>query len=143
MLHKNFGRPSKPGGNLTGEARRTRRGLAFFFAMLTCFVAVFSAGAQPNTSSNRYLFIVDTSAGMKPFDMPLREAVFGLVYSGLRGRMTNGDTYGLWLVNDQNDTSFPMDQWRFKNAMEMGARATKHVKDYGFRGKPRLDVALA
>jgi hypothetical protein len=109
---------------------------------MACFVAAFSAAAQPLTSSNRYLLIVDTSAGMKVSDVPVREAVFGLIYSGLRGRMTNGDTYGVWLINDRNDTSFPMDQWRSRSAMEMGARATKHVVDSGFKGSPRLDVAI-
>ena len=141
-LHTNFKGIRCPDSAVTGEARRSRRNLAFIFALLACFVAAFSAAAQPLTSSNRYLFIVDTSAGMKVSDVPVREAIFGLIYSGLRGRMTNGDTYGVWLINDRNDTSFPMDTWRSRSAMEMGARATKHVADAGFKGNSRIDVAI-
>jgi len=80
---------------------------------------------------------------MKPFDNALRETVFDLIYSGLRRRMTNGDSYGLWVVRDQNDTSFPMDIWRSRSTVEMGVKATAHVKEDGFKGKPRLDLALA
>ena len=99
--------------------------------------------AQPATSSNRFLFIIDTSAAMKPLEMPLRETVFDLLYSGARGRMTNGDTYGVWLVNDQNDTSFAMDAWKQRHTVELAATAVAHIKDHSLKGKARLDVALA
>lgn len=111
--------------------------------MLACAFLAFTAAAQPAVSSNRFLFIIDTSASMKPFDNAVRETVFDLVYSGARGQMTNGDTYGIWLIGEQNNTSFAMDVWKSRHAVEMGARATVHVKDQGFRGRARLDVALA
>ena len=110
---------------------------------LAVILAAPALRAQPATSSNRFLFIIDTSAAMKPLEMPQRETVFDLIYSGARGRMTNGDTYGVWLVNDQTDTSFQMESWRQKHNVEMAAKAVAHVKDHGLKGSARLDVALA
>jgi hypothetical protein len=80
---------------------------------------------------------------MKSFDKSVRDSVFDLIFSGVRGYMTNGDTYGLWLVNDRNDTSFQMESWKSKFAVEIATKATLHVKERGFRGKSRLDFAFA
>ena len=130
---------------LNGETRLSRARNCFAIVLLACFAAAFSARGQsaPLLSSNRYLFIIDASTSMKPFDSALRETIFDLLYSGIRGRMTNGDTYGLWVVTDRNDTSFPMDIWRGRNGVEMGVKATAHVKGRAFKGKARLDLAMA
>lgn len=80
---------------------------------------------------------------MKPIEMPLRETLFDLIYSGARGRMTNGDTYGVWFVNERNDTSFQMEFWKAKHTVELGAKAVSALKEHGLQGKARLDVALA
>jgi len=111
--------------------------------LLACFVVVFSGAAQPSTSSNRFLFIVDTSLAMRPFADAVRETMFDLIYSGVRTHMTNGDTYGVWLVADQNDTSFPMETWKSRHAVEGGARVTMHLKERAYKGRARFDVALA
>ncbi len=100
------------------------------------------AWSAPKAEGKRFLFIVDTSAGMKPLELPLRETLFDLIYSGARGTMTNGDTYGVWLVGDQTDTSFPMETWRAKFAVEMGAKVVTHVKDHGFKGRANLAPTL-
>jgi hypothetical protein len=109
-----------------------------------CFAVSFSAQADvPATGTNRFLFIIDTSAGMKTIEEPLREAVFDLIYSGVRGQMTNGDSYGIWLADAQNDTSVGVEAWKQKFAVELAAKAALRVKDHGFKGKCALDVALA
>jgi hypothetical protein len=89
------------------------------------------------------LFIVDTSAAMKPLETKVRETVFDLIYSGMRGQMTNGDTYGIWLVNGQNNTSFPMETWKHKHILELAASAASYVKTNGAKGKAHLEVAFA
>jgi hypothetical protein len=101
------------------------------------------AWAAPKAEGKRFLFIVDTSAGMKPLDMPVRQAIFDLIYSGARGHMTNDDTYGLWLVGEKNNTSFPMESWKEKFAVEIAAKAVSHTKDHGFKGQANLTLALA
>jgi hypothetical protein len=94
--------------------------------MLKILLLVVSLLAAPAWSAQtaggkRFLFIIDASSGMKPMEMPLRETLFDLIYSGARGHMTNGDTYGVWLVSDRNDTSFPMETWKEKFAVEIAA----------------------
>ena len=79
---------------------------------------------------------------MKPLDMPMRETLFDLIYSGVRGRMTNGDTYGLWLVNDHNDTSFPMESWRHKYNVELATKAVAAMQAHGLKSSAKLDVAM-
>jgi hypothetical protein len=97
----------------------------------------------PAPDSKRFLFIIDTSASMKPFEKAASETLFDLIYSGARGHMTNGDTYGVWLVNDQNNTTFKMETWKQKYAVEIAAKAVKYVKDNGFKGRARLSLAIA
>src|SRR5215213_418386 len=122
-----------------------RRGLLWpmlVLAFLLCFQTAFAAGAPQVTSSNRFLFIIDGSASMKPFDKVARDTLFDLIYSGVRGRMTNGDTYGVWIAGEQNETSFPMEVWKSKFAVETAAKAAVYVKERGFKGRSRLDIAL-
>lgn len=146
MLHSNLfqqpGRHVRAGIDRPCSARPSTW-LAFALTLVACLVISPRAVAQPSTSSNRFLFVVDTSAGMKPFDGALRETVFDLVYSGARGHMTNGDSFGIWTINEQNDTSFTLDVWKAKHSVESAARATWHVKERGFKGRARLDLAFA
>jgi hypothetical protein len=109
--------------------------------LVICLLAVPAWSAQ-TSAGKRFLFIVDTSAAMKPLDKPVRETLFDLIYSGVRGNMTNGDTYGVWLVGEQNDTSFPMEMWKDKHAVEIGAKAVSHLKDRGFKGRANLMQAM-
>jgi hypothetical protein len=101
-----------------------------------------SARAQAAPDANRFLFLVDVSAGMKKLDAALGDAVFDLVYSGVRSQMTNGDTYGVWLVGETNDTSASVETWKQKFAVELAAKTALRVKEHSFRGKARLDLAL-
>lgn len=112
-------------------------------ACLLISVLASALQGQPNTGSNRFLFIIDTSAAMKPLETKVRETVFDLIYSGMRGSMTNGDTYGIWLVNGQNNTSFPMETWKHKHILELAAGAASYVKTNGAKGKAHLEVAFA
>jgi hypothetical protein len=115
--------------------------MALWVVLLSFGTAILAQPAA--TEPKRILFIIDCSASMKPVESAVSEALFDLVYSGVRGHMTNGDTYGIWLVNEQNDTSFKMEIWKHKYAVESAARAVKHVKERGFKGKARLSEAFA
>lgn len=119
-----------------------RLAAAVFSAFLFCVVSL-DAAPPAAPEGKRFLFIIDTSASMKAMEDPLSEALFDLIYSGVRGKMTNGDSYGVWLINEQNDTSFKMAIWKDRYAVEMAAKAVKHVKDKGFRGRFRLGAAVA
>src|SRR5882724_6474782 len=47
-------------------------------------------------SANRFLFIVETSAAIKPQTPSLLKVVGDLINSGANGQMHDGDTIGLW-----------------------------------------------
>ncbi|HMJ89453.1 MAG TPA: hypothetical protein VK530_06535, partial [Candidatus Acidoferrum sp.] len=79
---------------------------------------------------------------MKNSEVPLSEAVFDLIYSGARGAMTNGDSYGVWLAGGNNDTSMGVDTWKQKFSVELASRIALRVKDRGFKGKPALHTAI-
>ena len=78
---------------------------------------------------------------MKPFEKGVQASMFDLISSGVRGAMTNGDTYGIWLANGENDMSFKMEVWRDKFKVEMGARSALHVKEHGYSGKLNLRLS--
>ena len=135
--------PARPAiSNGRTQLGQARKSLAC--VLVACFAAFFPFAAQTaEVNANRFLFLIDTSVSMKPFDKALRENVFDLVYSGVRGQMTNGDTYGIWLVTDQTDTSFSMESWGQRYGVELGGKATAHVKKQGYKSKARLDIAFA
>lgn len=126
-----------------GSVRRYAQWPAIGLLLFCGLLALSALRAAPAPEPNRFLFIIDTSAGMKRLELPLRETIFDLIYSGARGRMTNGDTFGVWLINDRNDTSYPMETWKQKFIVEIGAKAVSNLKDKGFKGTARLDLAMA
>lgn len=120
-----------------------RLGWAGVFMLLTWAVDCAQA-APPTTSSNRFLFIIDVASGQKSkSEEALRQSLFDLIYSGVRGHMKNGDSYGVWLAGGVNDTSGTVEVWRDKFAFELAARAALRIKDHGLKGKPCLKEAIA
>jgi hypothetical protein len=127
-----------------GETQHGNAFLRLALPVVLCFAFLFNAGAEPPLpGTNRFLFIVDTSASAKKAEEPLSEAVFDLVYSGARGAITNGDTFGVWLAGGQNDTSLGVETWKQKFAVETAARLSLRIKEHGFKGSSALDAAIA
>jgi len=128
--------------SLTLFQRADRLRVAAFLFCLALLLSTASLLALPATNSNRFLFLIDTSAGMKPFEKGAQDSLFDSISSGLRGRMTNNDTYGIWLLNEEVDTSFKMELWRDKFKVEQAAKAAVHLKEHGYRGRLNLDQAM-
>jgi hypothetical protein len=128
--------------NLIGEIRSALVRWALLVTL--CFAGFLSLHAEaPATGTNRFLFIVDTSAAMKNWEEPLHDAVFDFIYSGVRSAMQDGDSYGVWFAgNGTNDTSGTVETWKQRFAVEIASRAAMRVKDRGVKGKPALDAAL-
>ena len=64
------------------------------------------------SSSNRYLFIVDTSRAMKSRADGVVKTVQDLLTSGLGGQLRRGDSLGLWIFNDELYAGrFPLQEW--------------------------------
>jgi hypothetical protein len=121
-----------------------RRWLAFACALLLCLAPALQAAPQPSTTEGRrFLFIVDSSLAMKPMEKAVQETVFDLVYSGMRDHMRDGDTFGIWLVTDRNDTSFPMQVWKQKFALETAAKVATVFTPKMWKERANLGLAMA
>jgi hypothetical protein len=73
---------------------------------------VLTSEAKPALSSNRYLFIVETSRSMQKRTDGVKQAVTNLLGSGMRGQLQAGDTVGLWTYNNKLHAGmFPLQDW--------------------------------
>jgi hypothetical protein len=62
--------------------------------------------------ANRWLIIVETSKKMRSRTDGIQQTIPALVYTGMNGQMTRGDTLGLWTYNDDLYAGqFPLQEW--------------------------------
>jgi hypothetical protein len=102
-----------------------------------------SRKTPPLPAGDRFLFVVDTSAGMARLGNASRQAVFDLIESGLNGHMRPGDTYGLWTFNSEPQTGvFPMQVWN-TNTLELASRAEVFLRDQPYEKRARLAPTVA
>src|SRR5215472_6554827 len=78
-----------------GQHQKACRLMWFLGALLL------TSEASAALSSNRYLFIVETSRAMQKREEGLKQAVTNLLGSGMRGQLQSGDTVGLWTYNNE------------------------------------------
>ena len=77
--------------------------------LLSLLVAV---PAEAALSSNRYLFVVETSKSMQKRSEGVSKVVVDLLGSGMHGQLQPGDSVGLWTFNNQlHAGSFPLQDW--------------------------------
>jgi hypothetical protein len=73
---------------------------------------VLTSEANAGLSSNRYLFIVETSHSMQKRAEGMRQAVTDLLGTGMQGQLQAGDTVGLWTYNNKLHAGmFPLQDW--------------------------------
>ena len=105
----------------SSAVRRCARAFALFVALLFSGFAQSSsartASAPAAQSSNRFLFIVETSKAMQRRTNAVLTTVNNLLATGMKGQLRPGDTIGLWTFNDAlHDGRFPLQQWSPKAA---------------------------
>ncbi len=114
------------------------------FLMAAAGVAQEAPLASPGAPNpNRYLLVVEVSKSMERLDRNLRQTFFDLVYSGLNGHMVPGDSYGVWLYGEENNTAFPMQIWEPKDRLGLASKATLYLKGSEYQGKARLDKVIS
>src|SRR5262245_13940589 len=88
-----------------------------------------SNGAVPPwPGAERFLFIVDISAGMEDLQAANEATLYDLLRKGIDGQMQTGDTYGLWTFNKETKAGqFPMRVWEAKKAMQQGTIAAAFI----------------
>jgi hypothetical protein len=112
----------------------------FVFFLLPFAVSTF-AQAPPQTG-NRFLFIINTSSAMRRMTNGIREAVFGLLNSGMQGQMREGDTFGIWTYDDQLHAGFPMQVWSNQNKSAILQTVSNCLAEPRYEAKPHLEKAL-
>jgi hypothetical protein len=123
------------------------------FLMLTLLALCGSAGAAtPNSApvrlaslppGDRFLFLVDASAGMSKLGYASRQAVFDLIWSGLGGHMRAGDTFGVWTFSDEpHPGKLPMQIWN-TNSLEQASLVGRFLRDQPYEKRADLGKAVS
>ncbi|HXC99271.1 MAG TPA: hypothetical protein VN048_08010, partial [Verrucomicrobiae bacterium] len=144
--------------------RRRPRGLACVTATLLAFLA-FAPGvlaqnypAVPSTSdpavatsapapealsSNRFLFVVDTSAPMHQHLHDIIGVEESILRSSASGQLRNGDSIGVWTFNEDVYTgAMPLQIWSADDSEEITLRIAEFIRSQDFGKKSRLDLAM-
>jgi hypothetical protein len=72
-----------------------------------------------------------------------RQALFDLIFTGFEGQMRTGDSFGVWLFNeDLHAQQFPMQVWEESKPIESASNAAKYLRQQKYSGKARPDVLM-
>jgi hypothetical protein len=97
----------------------------------------------PKPEGNRFLFILETSAGMTRLEHGGRQAVFDLIYSGVDGRMRRGDTYGIWPFNEQIFSGLvPMQTWDPQRRLEQASAVGRYLRTHKYEKEGNLQLLM-
>src|SRR5262245_505937 len=101
------------------------------------------AGPKPTPDGSRFLFVMDTSSSMKSISDAERQTLFDLVFSGVNGYMSTGDTFGVWTYGEEVGVGkFPMQVWDADTAVELASRATKFIRDQEYAGNNQIEELM-
>src|SRR5882724_7326107 len=112
-----------------------------------CVLAIASASAAPKETApegNRFLFVVETSSAMLPFEHAGRQAVFDLIYSGINGQIHSNDTIGVWTFGETIHAGlFPMQVWLPEQKLQLAGQIGLFVKNQHYDKQAHLDRVVA
>src|ERR1051325_2301542 len=118
--------------------KHTRQLLKIVFC-LTGILLLRPAWAQP-ISSNRFLFIVETSKAMKKQLPAAAQSVQELLASSLGGQLRAGDTLGIWTYDSELRAGvFPMQIWTERNHTLVANDAAGFLSEQKPKGRARLE----
>ena len=99
--------------------------------------------AKPETVSNRYLILVETSKAMLKRGEGTLAAVDALIKNGMQGQMHGGDTLGMWTYSDKLHLGeFPLQTWTPANKSTVARNADYFLRRQKFEKKPRVAEVL-
>ncbi len=127
------------------------------FGTVMMFLALFALvpglGAQdkpvpesapaPADSTNRFLFVLDTSAFMRKHTQDAVNVVETILRSSASGQLHKGDTIGVWTFNDDVYTgAMPLEMWSADDSEEIAMRIAEFIRQQDYGKSSRLDVAM-
>lgn len=97
-----------------------------------------------NNRSLRYLFVIDASYSMRPFKNVVRQSMYNLVYSGLQGRMSEGDRFSVWLYNKSVFTNeFGNPDWRRDDDRVLASKVNVFLKSTDFENSSDIQGMMS
>ncbi|MDB6124550.1 MAG: hypothetical protein JWQ71_3543 [Pedosphaera sp.] len=94
-------------------------------------------------SSNRFLFVIDTSANMKRHAVAIQEAVEKILTARAGGQFFRGDTIGIWTFDsDPHIGEFPLQIWSPEYEQAVASRSVEFLKKQRYHKQSRLDQIL-
>ena len=100
-----------------------------------------AAIAPATLSSNRFLFVVDISAGMRSHSADIRGAVETILRSSANGQLHPGDTIGVWTFNEDIHTGLlPLQTWVPQDSEEIILRTSEFLRQQHFDKRSRFNV---
>lgn len=100
--------------------------------------------ATNDVPSNRFLFVVDTSASMKKHAADSTKAVEGIIRDSASGQLHRGDTLGMWTFNSDLHTGlYALQTWLPENLDEISLMTLEFLKQQKYVGASRFDMAVA
>jgi hypothetical protein len=95
-------------------------------------------------SENRFLIVLDTSAGMKRQGDKTRAVVESMLRSGFNGQLHAGDTIGVWTFNEDVYTGrMGLQRWTPGDSEEIVSRTLEFLRRQPFEKKSRFDMAMS
>src|SRR5689334_11779918 len=123
--------------------------LRLLIAHLLCALALTSGlaaekkAAAPPQEGGRFLFVVETSTAMAPFEHAGGQTVFDLIFSGLDGQMQPKDTIGIWTFGEEVHAGlFPMQVWTPEQKARVATEAGMFLKDQHHDRQAHLDRVI-
>ena len=113
------------------------------FALGAGFFLMPAGRAQPAppAAGERFLFIFDTSADMKPRLPAVQAEVNELLATSLGGRLRTGDSLGVWTFDrDLRAGQFPLQYWRPEDAVTMAASINQFIRKQPYANATRFDA---
>ena len=126
----------------TKKARLRSLLLMLLFAFCILHSAFPCPAQVPPQTENRFLFIINTSAAMRPMTNGIRDAVLGLLQSRMQDQMRDGDSFGIWTYDAQLHTDFPMQIWAKDKQAAILQFVTNWLANQRYQSKPHLEKVL-
>jgi hypothetical protein len=127
----------------TAEKTPLRRLLfTSLFAFCILHFAFPSPAQLPPQTENRFLFIINTSAAMRPMSNGIRDSVTGLLQSRMQDQMRDGDSFGIWTYDAQLHADFPMQIWSNDKQAAILQVVTNWLAERRYQNKPHLEKVL-
>lgn len=99
---------------------------------------------QTGLAENRFLFIVDTSAGMKDRAREVNRAIEEMIVTRVNNEVRRGDTFAIWTFNEEVFKGrFPLQAWQPGNSVEIADETIKFLKSQRYEKKARTEKVAA